>query len=74
MVNNHYPQQTDHQQRPIAMANIFTLSEQHIVIMSIDNNYASYQDAQDNVFSMVNYFGVILKVTGHDIGSVRHGP
>ena len=56
------------------MTTIFPLSECLIVVVFIYNNYTSYQDSQSNISIIINSFGIILKVTGHDKGSVSDSP
>ena len=48
----------------------FPSSEHIIAIVSINNNYALYQEAQNNESIRLNYFGIILKVTRHDRGGI----
>ena len=55
------------------MANIFPSPERLVVILFIDNNYASDQETQNNVSIRLNSFFVVLEVTVHDRGSVIDG-
>ena len=50
MVNNHYPQQTDHHLWPTAMDNIFPSSEHLILVVFIDNHNYTYEDAKKCVY------------------------
>ena len=74
MVNNHNPRQADHHKRPTVKANIFPFCECLIIVMLIENNHASDQEAQTHVSIIEDSFGIILELTCYNRGRVRDGP
>ena len=65
--------QRECQRQTTATTNIFLLSERLVIVVFIDDNYASDQGAQIHVSIIGNYFGIILEVTGQYRGSVSDG-
>ena len=61
--------QVQHLQKPHS-----PLSERLIVVVSIDDKYASDQDAQTHLYIISNSFRIILKFTGQERGRVSDGP
>ena len=55
------------------MAKISPCPERLIIVVCIDNNQDSDQEAKTNVSIRVNYFGIILEVTSNYRGGVRDG-
>ena len=62
VVHNHYPCQSNGKKWTTVINKFFPLSENFIIIVFIDDNYASDQEAQTHMFIIGTSIGTILKV------------